>query len=304
MSVTQQRSVIRAVVFGTTVAALLVVAWVAAAATGIIAPTYRLGVSVIAQGTSRYTSIKALNAAVRQVQAWVPSSVAARSESTSELPAITRDGSPTHDWIAIAHFSASSTNLSTLNKAVHVLQNRSKWPVTDLDLGGEFTQVIVRPGVTQPRLSEAVANPGSGIHVRLQTTGPSVTFSLTDAVPICLIALLLVGFGATERNASDVFAFPRGMQPIVVCCQLLSLGLLCCVFVSYLTAGESGFSVGLFVLNALVVINMTRWLWVSGSSWRTETSTLLAHRMIIAVTACVTIAGFLIAGGVFGRHGG
>jgi hypothetical protein len=161
-------------------------------------------------------------------------------------------------------------------------------------MGGEFTPVVVRPGVTQLRLSELVAEPHAGI--RLQTSGPSVVFSVADVLAVCLIALVVLGFGAAERNARDVFAFPQGMHPVVVCCQVLTLGLFCCFVTSYVPMRGTGFQAGMCVLTAAIGINSGRWLWISASSWRRAPMPIV-RAAIVAVSACLTVAGLVIAFG-------
>jgi hypothetical protein len=110
--------------------------------------------------------------------------------------------------------------------------------------------------------------------------------------------LLVIGFGATERNAADVFAFPRGMHPAIVFNQLLVLALFCCFLVSYSGVRASHFSLSLLVLDAAVAGCIARWLWVSAPNWRRTTATIVARRLIVGAAGCITASALLIAGGV------
>ena len=99
--------------------------------------------------------------------------------------------------------------------------------------------VAVRPGVTVLRLAEIVGTSDDKVHVRLQVSDPKVDLSVGDMLAVCLPLFLVFGFGATEQNRSDVFAFPRGMHPVVVGGQIATLALYTCFLIAYVGSTRS-----------------------------------------------------------------
>jgi len=185
--------------------------------------------------------------------------------------------------------------MAELNRVDNLMKHRSRWPVTDISRTGQFVRVRVRPGVMTLRLSRTLGTADDATHVRLQISGPNVTFSVADLLPICLIVLLVLSFGAAEHNRYDVHAYPRGLHPVIVAGQMLMLALFACFLITYARAGPSESRLGLLVLDGAVALSMSRWLWVTEAAWRSEPRLISARRSVISLTVFLGIAGILIA---------
>ncbi len=211
------------------------------------------------------------------------------------MPATLPDGSLSRNWLTVVHFNVTTSDLARLERLERKIRQRSRWPVRDISRSGQYVPVQVRPGVTVLRLAETVGTAGPNVQIRLQISGPDVIFSLPDVLPICLIVLIVVGFGASERASADVFAFPPGMHPAIVFSQILALTLFACFLFAYAHESSLTKNLGMLVLDAAVCVNTMRWLWLSKLYWNGARTLRITRRAIMAVGVALTVAGVFVA---------
>lgn len=291
----KNRGLFLCIAIASAVSVALVAAWAVLNALNIVAPTYALHLSVITQAPTRHASLRISDDVQRTVERWIAAAKMHSIADVSQLHAIAPDGKQTRNWLTIAHYTVASRAMAQLDLLDSVVKRRSRWPVMDISRTGQFVQVPVRPGVTTLRLSRIVGDEDSATHVRLQISGPNVTFSLADLLPICLIVLLVLGFGAGEQNTNDAHAYPRGLHPAIVAGQILTLALFACFLITYARAGLSESRIGLLVLEGAVVLSMSRWLWITQSGWKGVPWLTYARRSVISLTVLLGIAGLLVA---------
>ncbi len=295
MTQAQRRGVVTAVAVGSLLSALVLCSWLLLRVDGLTTPSYTFQVSAIVQGPSKRASMRASVDPTLKLAKWIRSIGKSATPGASQAPALASDGTITRDWITIVHDTVASHNLANLNRLESLIKSESPWKVVDITRGNEFVQVPVRPGVTVLRLAEIVGVPDSNVHIRLQLSDPKVAFSVADALLLCLLLFVVFSFGATERNSSDVFAFPRGMHPVVIGAQLVTLALYACFMIESASHASPQLNPGLIAIDAAVTIGIGRWLWVSRASWSTGHVLRFARLGIAILSGLLSIAGIIAA---------
>jgi hypothetical protein len=135
--------------------------------------------------------------------------------------------------------------------------------------------------------------PDGKAHVRFQLSDPKVTFSAGDALLLCLLLFVVFSFGATERNSGDVFAFPRGMHPVVIGAQFVALALYACFVIESTSHASPQVNPSLIAIDAALTISIARWLWVSRASWSSDHFLRFTRLCIAIFSGLLAITGIL-----------
>jgi hypothetical protein len=118
--------------------------------------------------------------------------------------------------------------------------------------------------------------------------GPFILFGPTDTAFFLEIALLVVAFGAMEVRRADPAAYPAGMHPIIVFCEIALIGALGVTLIALRQHSPQPLLPGYVAILLLANAALVRWLWVSRAKW----SGLLRGSYWSVVTALVLIDTF------------
>jgi hypothetical protein len=277
----QQRAVVIAILCGSLISACLIVTWAFLIATGLSAPAYTFQLSLIVQAHSKQASHSASAAPMLAAATWISDIHASAVPTAAQMQALDPDRSLSQNWITVTHYSVASRNIESLDHLEALIKSSSPWKVVDISSGNEFVPVEVRPGVTVLRLAELVGTADNKLHVRLQVSDPKVRISAGDVLFVCLLLFVVISFAATEINSTDAFAYPRGMHPVVVASQIITLALFACVLMALTrTSGAPQREPAFLLVDIALALGVARWLWVSRSCWSNGRALIYARIII------------------------